>query len=779
MAPLMRVFAAFSLLFASTGSLVVLIVIGVPYAASFILPNDRGETSCILGEERWLCGLYQLQDVVLTQTATWSGLGGVAAVVGLLAVYIGAGLVRVLARATPLAADGQRRWATILTLVAFLLFAVMPIWFAYLSELNPVEFETGISEEDAHGVTLGDLPGKMFLLSFLVNISVFAILVGIIPICWQLYRHIFPEGSKGVLFLRRFGGVGDSVLTSGVARALPGSSRLTLIATPSFRPSSWDIVVLVFGTLRLFRPWRGIPRFLKTSDATWKENVRRQIAMADAVVLDRSEPSASMDAEVDMVHAEHANHRTLWLRRAGSPPVEGRSEETATTVVYDLSWSDALPRIAAGILTFGSAGYLVGGYIGAAVYLIPAAALFLRPSLNRASKANILKSLRNLLSNSKDALGRLETVRALQFDAAKWKRNAQDRAYLNHRGGRLAETEVLATNAEFAARLGDDERAYLTACRAEERAMQVRAKREKALVGILVVGLVVGIGTWWQEGAKIRAFAYRVTTVRDHKLTEADEQKLKPGDVFSECAKIWSSDQTTHRVSKYCPDMIVVPAGEFMMGSQENMDEKLHSVTIAKPFAVSKFAVTFDQWDSCVAAGGCEGYQPSDRDWGRGTRPVINVNWADAQRYVDWLNKMRGKNRYRLLSEAEFEYAARAGSTTAYPWGDDIGEGNANCKGCGGPWDGKQTAPVGSFKPNAFGLYDMHGNGEQWVQDCFRDYAQAPSDGNALESGNCDFRVLRGGGWRHVPQAIRSAKRSYAEQGVRRRGVGLRVARTL
>src|SRR5262249_30269428 len=160
---------------------------------------------------------------------------------------------------------------------------------------------------------------RALALAFTVNASVFAFFVLITPICWQLSRHIFPDESTGVLFLRRFGGLGDSVLTSGVARALPASSRLTLIATPSFRPSSWDIVVLVLSTLRLLRPWRGIPLFLKTSDASWKENVRRRVAMADAIVLDRTDSSASMDAEVDMVHAVHAIHRTLWLQRAGSP----------------------------------------------------------------------------------------------------------------------------------------------------------------------------------------------------------------------------------------------------------------------------------------------------------------------------------------------------------------------------------------------------------------------------------------------------------------------------
>ena len=171
-------------------------------------------------------------------------------------------------------------------------------------------------------------------------------------------------------------------------------------------------------------------------------------------------------------------------------------------------------------------------------------------------------------------------------------------------------------------------------------------------------------------------------------LTAAAEQALKPGDSFRECAKD-------------CPEMVVVPAGEFMMGSPD--DEKdpydnegpLHKVTIAKPFAVSKFEVTFDEWDACVSVGGC--IRASDCGTRtEGTARSSIVSWDDAQQYVAWLSKMTGRT-YRLLSEAEWEYAARAGTTTAYSWGDEIGKGNANCNGCGSEWDSRRPAPVGSF----------------------------------------------------------------------------------
>jgi len=144
--------------------------------------------------------------------------------------------------------------------------------------------------------------------------------------------------------------------------------------------------------------------------------------------------------------------------------------------------------------------------------------------------------------------------------------------------------------------------------------------------------------------------------------------------------------------------MVVVPSGKFTMGEKEQR----HEVTIAGPFAVSQFSVTFDLWDACVAGGGCDNYRPRDERRGRGMCPVIYVSWQDARTYVAWLNRMAGTSSYRLLSEAEFEYAARAGSTTQYPWGDDIGENNANCDGCKSEWDKKQTAPVGSFAANSF-----------------------------------------------------------------------------
>ena len=232
--------------------------------------------------------------------------------------------------------------------------------------------------------------------------------------------------------------------------------------------------------------------------------------------------------------------------------------------------------------------------------------------------------------------------------------------------------------------------------------------------------------------------------------------------------------------------MVVLPSGSFMMGSpdgeegREEDESPRHLVTIGYRLAVGVYEVTFDEWDACVSAGGCGGYVPGDKGWGRGERPVINVSWEDARSYVSWLSKRTGVT-YRLLSESEWEYAARAGTTTRYSWGDEIGANRANCLGCGGRWDKEnKTAPVGWFAPNAWGLHDMHGNAYEWVQDCWNDhYLRAPADGSAWERGQCSLRVLRGGSWLSGPRFLRSAYRFRYSTGNRNNDYGFRVARTL
>ena len=272
----------------------------------------------------------------------------------------------------------------------------------------------------------------------------------------------------------------------------------------------------------------------------------------------------------------------------------------------------------------------------------------------------------------------------------------------------------------------------------------------------------------------------------------AGHQTIAPSDAaLAGCAETGgplsppAAGGTKFRDCPECPEMVVVPSGSFMMGSPEaeagRYDDEgpVHRVTIARPFAVGVYEVTFGEWDACVSDGGCGRYRPNDRDWGRGNRPVIHVSWKDAKGYVAWLSRKTGK-KYRLLSESEWEYVARAGTTTRYWWGDGIGRNRANCDRCGSRWDDRQTAPVGSFSANGFGLHDVHGNVWEWVEDCWNDsYHGAPTDGSAWTSGDCGRRVLRGGSWNYRPTGLRSAYRGGVPPGDRDSIVGFRVARTL
>jgi formylglycine-generating enzyme required for sulfatase activity len=235
----------------------------------------------------------------------------------------------------------------------------------------------------------------------------------------------------------------------------------------------------------------------------------------------------------------------------------------------------------------------------------------------------------------------------------------------------------------------------------------------------------------------------------------------------------------TFRDCPECPEMVSIAAGHFLMGSPKDKsyyDEVPQHPVELPAFMLGKYAVTFEQWDACTAAGGCS-KNPGDSGWGRGSRPVINVTWDDAQQYVRWLSRRTG-HRYRLPSEAEWEYAARAGTTTAYYWGDDFSKGR--CAGCSAPYHGSKTAPAGSFAPNPWGLYDMVGEVWQWTQDPYhKDYSGAPADGRSWETGG-EARVLRGGAWygedSHVAMQTRSAYRYHdsASGDI----IGMRVAMT-
>jgi formylglycine-generating enzyme required for sulfatase activity len=218
------------------------------------------------------------------------------------------------------------------------------------------------------------------------------------------------------------------------------------------------------------------------------------------------------------------------------------------------------------------------------------------------------------------------------------------------------------------------------------------------------------------------------------------------------------------------PGMVVVPAGSFMMGPGGEFGQ--HKVAITKPFAVGRFPVTFEEWDAAGLP-----YKPGDEGWGRGRRPVINVCWADAKAYVAWLSKKTGKD-YRLLSEAEWEYCCRAGTTTSSHFGDEISTSQAQFSGRGKYGLAGRTVEVGSFQPNEFGLYDMHGNVEEWCEDNWHEgYEGAPNDGSVWQGGNPSLRVLRGGSW--CTEWVSSSHRSSFPATERYYINGFRVARTL
>ena len=245
-------------------------------------------------------------------------------------------------------------------------------------------------------------------------------------------------------------------------------------------------------------------------------------------------------------------------------------------------------------------------------------------------------------------------------------------------------------------------------------------------------------------------------------------RRYNPGDVFKDCS--------------VCPEMIVIPAGSFMMGTpasdptRYNYEGPKHRVAISKSFAVGKFEVTQAEWRSIM------GTNPSHFIGDR--RPVDQISWNDAQALAERLSTRTGKQ-YRLLSEAEWEYAARAGTTTPFYTGSTITSDQANFEGYYTSYATRRinqlgTVPVGSFGSNAFGLHDMHGNVWEWVGDCWnKNYHGASTDGSTNKSGDCSHRIMRGGSWNDVIEFMRAAHRQRNDSGVRDNSFGFRLARTL
>jgi formylglycine-generating enzyme required for sulfatase activity len=247
---------------------------------------------------------------------------------------------------------------------------------------------------------------------------------------------------------------------------------------------------------------------------------------------------------------------------------------------------------------------------------------------------------------------------------------------------------------------------------------------------------------------------------------------------------------STFKDCENCPEMVVVPAGRFLMGAakaekgRQAAEEPQHEVTVAAPFAISEFEITFDEWEACALEGGCANYRPQDSGWGRGRRPVIYVSYDDTKAYIEWLRQKSGKA-YRLPSEADWEFAARAGTSTPFAAGETLAPTQANFDASNLPGTRKQgtyqgtTVEVGTFPANPYGLHDMEGNVFEWVEDCAnKNHAGAPADASP-RGGDCSRRVAKGGAWYYEAEFARPSARMSFPKGSRLNVIGFRVARPL
>ncbi len=395
----------------------------------------------------------------------------------------------------------------------------------------------------------------------------------------------------------------------------------------------------------------------------------------------------------------------------------------------------------------------------------------------------------NWLEYQKDALKLRDDVLR---EAEEWSLGGHHTEGLVRRGDRLQAAVDLAGTSDFSAAMAPAQE-YLSASRQLESRGRRRARRTQAAIYTLMLGVIIALlGVVYKEPLDELRFewtthrAYIAEKIQPHVLTKQQELELKPAASFRECSKV-------------CPEMVVVPSGTFRMGSpddeagREKDEGPLRTVQINRNFAVSKFEVTWNDWEQCVAMRGCDGRPTEDSSFGRGNKPVINVTWHQATAYAAWLSRVTGKP-YRLLSEAEWEYAARAGGKTVYSFGNDVSQichhvnladqtyTRMGHTGRAAPCNDSHahSAQVGSYPANAFGLYDMHGNVYEWVEDCYVDsYEAAPTDGSAVKSSDCSRRVLRGGSWFNDPLNLRSASRIAYSPDDRYNNFGFRVGRTL
>lgn len=379
-----------------------------------------------------------------------------------------------------------------------------------------------------------------------------------------------------------------------------------------------------------------------------------------------------------------------------------------------------------------------------------------------------------------------EAPRATGSRQAKMVQDWRDTSRLTHRGARLKEAEAVAAREDLAAAVDSGMREYLAFCRKAERRAAAGQMRMQVLAGVSALA-VIGAGYAYLQRETLKPLLFSWTVFRPFAVSNETLRAARPGSIFEDC---WSE-------MTRCPVMVVVPSGRFVMGAADSdteadADERPSRAASIARFAVSRTEITFGEWKRCVDAGVCGSGPPNNNGWVGEDRPVINISWNEAQEYVTWLSKMTGHD-YRLLTEAEWEYAARGVTNptihTIYSWGNATPSCDTNSingaafNGCpeAGTW------PVRSFRPNGFGLYDMHGNVREWVEDCYLPYDPTNVSGAGIplstssgpDQGACTSRVGRGGSWYNSPRILRISNRDNDAPIYRSARLGFRVARTV
>ncbi len=472
-----------------------------------------------------------------------------------------------------------------------------------------------------------------------------------------------------------------------------------------------------------------------------EEDARRKTAEADEharrAAEERSKEEARQREELARREIER-KEREEAEARARAEAARRRAEAEARRKADETIAMPAAPQTR-------SRGPLFAGLAILVAIAVVGAILYQRDDSNeRAAKAETARSAEALARQQAE-----QAAKAVEGRAAEVTRETQRLTQAQAEERSRLENERMKKES--------DEKTKADALKKEEE-----AKRKTELAAKLAADLQAKKDT----EAKAKQEAEEKTKAEAaRKAEEAKREVPRPGKAFRDC--------------EGCPEMVAIPAGSFTMGSPASEEGRYdregpqHRVAISRPFAAGRYEVTFDEWDACVRESGCS-HNPGDAGWGRGRRPVINVSWSDAKQFAEWLSRKTGK-RYRLLTEAEWEYVARAGTTTAYSTGATIAASQANFGA-----SRNQTAPAGSYGPNAFGLYDVHGNVWEWTEDCWNaSYAGAPSDGSARLSGDCSQRVIRGGSWIIGPRVVRSAFRNWYTTDYRFNYFGFRLARTL